>query len=239
MSLRQSTLATAILLALGLNAAAIGEAFAGDGCGRMQARTGTAYGPAALRPGMPYGTAEQKRAARLQNHSMGAYSARAMQPTVGPAMYWGSQPARMIKTSTVEDDAATADIVDIAVGAGSFTTLVAAVQAAGLVETLKGEGPFTVFAPTDEAFAKIPADDLDALLADQEALTAVLTYHVVPGKVMAADVVELETAETVQGGSVTIDTSDGVKVDGATVLKTDIEASNGVIHVIDTVLMPN
>ncbi|WP_339843969.1 fasciclin domain-containing protein [uncultured Halopseudomonas sp.] len=130
------------------------------------------------------------------------------------------------------------DIVDTAVEAGSFTTLVAAVQAAGLVDTLKGEGPFTVFAPTDEAFAKIPAADLDALLADKEKLTAVLTYHVVPGKVMAADVVGLTSAETVQGSELTINASNGVMVDSATVLKTDIEASNGVIHVIDSVLMP-
>ncbi|GGC95205.1 fasciclin domain-containing protein [Halopseudomonas salina] len=130
------------------------------------------------------------------------------------------------------------DIVDTAVEAGSFTTLVAAVQAAGLVDTLKGEGPFTVFAPTDEAFAKIPAADLDALLADKEKLTAVLTYHVVPGKVMAADVAGLTSAETVQGSELKIDTSNGVMVDSATVVKTDIKASNGVIHVIDSVLMP-
>jgi len=130
------------------------------------------------------------------------------------------------------------DIVDVAVDAGSFTTLVEAVKAAGLVETLKGEGPFTVFAPTDEAFAKIAKADLDALLADKEKLTAVLTYHVVPGKVLAADVVKLDSAKTVQGGTVTIDTSDGVKVDDAKVVKTDVMASNGVIHVIDTVILP-
>lgn len=130
------------------------------------------------------------------------------------------------------------DIVDTAVAAGGFTTLVAAVQAAELVDTLKSEGPFTVFAPTDEAFAKIPAADLDALLADKEKLTAVLTYHVVPGKVLAADVVGMTSAGTVQGSALTIDASDGVMVDSAKVIKTDIEASNGVIHVIDTVLMP-
>ncbi|WP_373184529.1 fasciclin domain-containing protein [Halopseudomonas sp.] len=130
------------------------------------------------------------------------------------------------------------DIVDTAVAAGSFTTLVAAVQAAGLVDTLKGEGPFTVFAPTDEAFGKIPAADLDALLADKEKLTQVLTYHVVPGKVMAADVVAMDSAETVQGSAIEIDASNGVMVDSANVVKTDIEASNGVIHVIDAVLMP-
>ena len=130
------------------------------------------------------------------------------------------------------------DVVDTAVAAGSFTTLVKAVQAAGLVETLKGPGPFTVFAPTDEAFAKIPASDLQALLKDKEKLTAVLTYHVVPGKVLAADVVKLKDAKTVQGSKVTIDTSNGVKVNEARVVKTDILASNGVIHVIDTVILP-
>ncbi|MGD9254973.1 MAG: fasciclin domain-containing protein [Chromatiales bacterium] len=134
--------------------------------------------------------------------------------------------------------AAKADIVDTAVQAGSFNTLVTAIKEAGLVETLKGEGPFTVFAPTDEAFAKIPKEQLDALLADKEALTAVLTYHVVPGKVMAADVVKLNSAETVQGQSISIDTTDGVKVDDAAVIKTDIVTSNGVIHVIDTVILP-
>lgn len=130
------------------------------------------------------------------------------------------------------------DLVEVAVAAGSFDTLVAAVKAAGLVETLEGEGPYTLFAPTDEAFAKIPKADLDALLADREKLAAVLTYHVVPGRVMAADVTKLRSAKTVQGESVTIDTSNGVKVDGASVIQTDIEASNGVIHVIDTVILP-
>lgn len=131
------------------------------------------------------------------------------------------------------------DIVDTAVAAGDFTTLVTAVQAAGLVDTLKGEGPFTVFAPTDEAFAAIPKADLEALLADKEKLTAVLTYHVVPGKVLAADVVGLDTAATVQGSTVDIEASDaGVTVDGANVVATDIETSNGVIHVIDRVIMP-
>ena len=134
---------------------------------------------------------------------------------------------------------ATKDIVDTAVDAGSFKTLATALQAAGLVDTLKGAGPFTVFAPTDAAFAKIPKADLDALLADKAALTKVLTYHVVPGKVMAADVVKLKQAKTVQGSSVQIKVTDGkVKVDNANVAKTDIAASNGVIHVIDTVIMP-
>ena len=130
------------------------------------------------------------------------------------------------------------DIVDTAVAAGSFNTLVKAVQAAGLVDTLKGEGPFTVFAPTDEAFAKLPEGTLEALLADKDKLTAILTYHVVPGKVMAADVVKLSSAKTVQGQTVAIDASNGVKVDGANVVKTDIVTSNGVIHVIDSVILP-
>ena len=144
-----------------------------------------------------------------------------------------------IATAPVAADAARKDIVEIAVEAGSFSTLVAALQAAGLVETLKGDGPFTVFAPTDEAFAKIPKAQLEALLQDQAALTNVLTYHVVPGRVMAADVAGLSSAETVQGQSITIDTSYGVKVDGARVVQTDIVASNGVIHVIDAVILPN
>ena len=130
-----------------------------------------------------------------------------------------------------------ADIVDTAVAAGSFKTLVTAVQAAGLVETLKGPGPFTVFAPTDEAFAKIPKATLDALLKDKAALTKVLTYHVVPGKVMAKDV-KAGPVKTVQGSSFTVSTTGGVKVDAANVVKTDIAADNGVIHVIDTVIMP-
>ncbi len=131
-----------------------------------------------------------------------------------------------------------ADIVDTAVAAGSFTTLVKAVQAAGLVDTLKSEGPFTVFAPTDEAFAKLPAGTLEGLLADTEKLKQVLLYHVVAGKVMASDVGGLSEAKTVQGGTLPIDTSYGVKIGGAKVVKTDIETSNGVIHVIDTVLVP-
>ncbi len=130
------------------------------------------------------------------------------------------------------------DIVDTAVAAGSFKTLAAALDAAGLVQTLKGAGPFTVFAPTDEAFAKIPKADLDALLKDKAKLTAVLTYHVVPGKVLAADVVKLTSAKTVQGGSVKIAASNGVTIDNAKVVTTDIAASNGVIHVIDTVILP-
>jgi len=129
------------------------------------------------------------------------------------------------------------DIVDTAVGAASFKTLATALGAAGLVETLKGKGPFTVFAPTDEAFAKIPKADLDALLKDKAKLTAVLTYHVVAGKVMAADV-KAGNVKTVQGSELTVSTSMGVMVNNAKVIKTDIVADNGVIHVIDTVIMP-
>lgn len=131
------------------------------------------------------------------------------------------------------------DIVTTAVEAGSFKTLAAALQAAGLVETLKGQGPFTVFAPTDAAFAKLPAGTVEALLKDKEKLTAILTYHVVPGKVEAKDVVKLSSAKTVNGKSVTVKVAgDKVMVDGATVTATDVQASNGVIHVIDTVILP-
>jgi uncharacterized surface protein with fasciclin (FAS1) repeats len=129
------------------------------------------------------------------------------------------------------------DIVDTAVAAGSFKTLATALQAAGLIDTLKGKGPFTVFAPTDEAFAKVPKDQLDALLKDKAKLTAVLTYHVVPGKVMAADV-KAGKVKTVQGSEITVGTMGGVTVDNAKVVKTDIVADNGVIHVIDSVIMP-
>jgi len=133
------------------------------------------------------------------------------------------------------------DIVDTAVKAGSFTTLVAAVQAAGLADTLKGDGPFTVFAPTDDAFAKLPEGTVEGLLKpeNKEKLQGILLYHVVPGKVMAADVVKLSSAKTVNGKDLAIMTSgETVKVNDATVVQTDIVTSNGVIHVIDTVLMP-
>lgn len=133
------------------------------------------------------------------------------------------------------------DIVDTAVSAGDFTTLVTALKAADLVDTLKGTGPFTVFAPTDEAFAKLPNGTLDNLLEPENKgqLSAILTYHVVPGKVMASDVVNLTSAKTVNGQSVSIKVEGGaVMVDSATVSQTDIECSNGVIHVIDTVLLP-
>jgi uncharacterized surface protein with fasciclin (FAS1) repeats len=136
---------------------------------------------------------------------------------------------------------ATKDVVDTAVAAGNFGTLAAALKAAGLVETLKGKGPFTVFAPTDAAFAKLPAGTVDNLLKPENKaqLTKILTYHVVAGSVKAADVVKLKSAKTLQGQSVMIAVKDGkVSVDGATVTATDIAASNGVIHVIDTVMMP-
>lgn len=132
-----------------------------------------------------------------------------------------------------------ADIVDTAVGAGQFNTLVAAVKAAGLVETLKSAGPFTVFAPTDEAFAKLPAGTVDNLLQNPEKLKQILLYHVVAGKVMAADVVKLTSAKTVQGSSATVKVMGGkVMIDNANVVKTDISTSNGVIHVIDSVILP-
>ncbi len=131
------------------------------------------------------------------------------------------------------------DIVDTAVAAGSFETLVTAVKAAGLVDALKGDGPFTVFAPTDEAFAKLPEGTLEALLKDKQKLTAILTYHVVPGSFKAADVVKSSSLATLQGQSVSITAGSGVKVDNANVIKTDIMAKNGVIHVIDSVILPN
>lgn len=131
------------------------------------------------------------------------------------------------------------NIVEVASSAGSFTTLIQAVQAAGLQETLEGPGPFTVFAPTDDAFAKLPAGTLEGLLADTAQLTKVLTYHVVSGKVMAADVQSLTSAPTVEGSDLAIDTSGGnVKVNDAAVTQADVEADNGVIHIIDTVLIP-
>lgn len=135
--------------------------------------------------------------------------------------------------------APTKDIVDLAAEAGSFTTLLTAVEAAGLKDTLKGAGPFTVFAPTDEAFAKVPKADLDKLLKDKKKLEAVLKYHVVSGAVKAADVSGMPTAATLAGSDITIDASSGVKLNGtATVVTADLAATNGVIHVIDTVLMP-
>jgi uncharacterized surface protein with fasciclin (FAS1) repeats len=131
-----------------------------------------------------------------------------------------------------------ADVVDTAVNAGSFSTLVSAIKAAGLVETLKGKGPFTVFAPTDAAFAKLPQGTVEGLLKDLPKLKKILTYHVVPGKVMAADVVKLKSAKTVEGSDVKIDASKGVKVNDSTVTTPDVAADNGVIHIVDTVLIP-
>ncbi|NBB84131.1 MAG: fasciclin domain-containing protein [Alphaproteobacteria bacterium] len=150
--------------------------------------------------------------------------------------------ALALPLATAALPAQAADIVDTAVAADDFETLVAAVQAAGLVETLKGEGPFTVFAPTDAAFAALPEGTVESLLEEEnrDQLTAILTYHVVPGAVTAADVVGLDTAETVQGDTIDI-TVDGdtVMVDGATVVQADIMTDNGVIHVIDQVIMPD
>ena len=131
-----------------------------------------------------------------------------------------------------------ANIVETAIAAGSFKTLVEAVKAANLVDTLSGPGPFTVFAPNDAAFAKLPAGTVEGLLKDIPKLKSILTYHVVPGKVMSSDVSKMQSAKTVQGQSVSIDTTDGVKIDSAKVVKADIEADNGVIHVIDSVIMP-
>ncbi len=130
------------------------------------------------------------------------------------------------------------DIVDTAIAAGNFTTLVAAVQAAGLEETLRGAGPFTVFAPTDEAFAALPAGTVEALLADPAKLASILTYHVVSGKVMSTDLTEGMMAPTVNGAEITITLDGGAKVNGANVTAADIAATNGVIHVIDAVILP-
>jgi uncharacterized surface protein with fasciclin (FAS1) repeats len=141
--------------------------------------------------------------------------------------------------SAFAEEKASKNIVETAVAAGSFKTLVKAIEAADLVKVLQGPGPFTVFAPTDEAFAAVPKETLDALLKDKKQLAGVLTYHVVPGKVLAADVVKLESAKTVQGQNVTVKVAkETVKVNNATVVMTDIICSNGVIHVIDAVLLP-
>jgi len=154
------------------------------------------------------------------------------------AMHHGMDDAK--KTEASADAMMKADIVDTAVAADDFNTLVTAVQAAGLVETLKGDGPFTVFAPTDAAFAALPDGALEGLLADKDQLAAVLTYHVVPGKVMAADIAGKSLAvATVQGGEVAIDaTGDTPTINGASIVTTDVVASNGVIHIIDAVILP-
>ena len=159
---------------------------------------------------------------------------------VGFALAAAPAAAQYSKKGT-NGDAKPKDIVHIAATAGSFETLVAAVKAAGLAETLSGDGPFTVFAPTDEAFAKLPAGTVESLLKpeNREKLQAILTYHVVPGRLMASDVVQREAAKTVQGSEVRFSVKDGTAmIDGARILKTDISASNGVIHVIDSVILP-
>lgn len=158
-----------------------------------------------------------------------------------PMAQFGLLTAMAVISTRSDADGHEQDIVEIAAGAGQFETLVAALGAAELVDTLKGSGPFTVFAPTDEAFAKLPAGTVESLLKpeNRDQLVAILTYHVVPGTVMAADVVKLSEAKTVNGADLTIKVVDGsVRIDQATVLKTDIVASNGVIHVIDTVMLP-
>lgn len=154
----------------------------------------------------------------------------------------GTNKATKIQKTGYTKTHAEMDIVDTAVSAGMFNTLVAAVKAAGLVDVLKSKGPFTVFAPTDEAFAKLPAGTIDELLKpeNKDKLAKILTYHVVAGKVMAADVVKMKRAKTVQGQEAKINSKNGkVMIDKANVIKTDVETSNGVIHVIDMVLMPN
>ena len=227
MTFRKTTLTVGVMLALGFSVGTAEQAAAGSGCGSMAGFHSHPYGHGMTLPG--------------RTHSGDAPGSVPMtRPTAAhPAMYWGTQQPKLVRIATAE--VATdgpGDIVDVALAAGSFDTLAAALEAADLVDTMKGEGPFTVFAPTDDAFGEIPQEQLDALLADKEKLTAVLTYHVVPGKVMAADVAGLDSATTVQGGNLSIDTADKVTVNGATVVTTDIEASNGVIHVIDAVLMP-
>ncbi len=159
----------------------------------------------------------------------------AVEPTEEPM----AEPTEAAAEEAADEAASDMNIVETAIAAGNFTTLVAAVEAAGLVDALSGEGPFTVFAPTDEAFAALPAGTVEALLADPEGdLTQILLYHVVPGKVMAADVTDGLEAETLQGGTVTLTVGDGVMINDANVIATDIEASNGVIHVIDAVILP-
>lgn len=155
--------------------------------------------------------------------------------------FLGATAAALLSTTSAFAESHAMDIVDTAVSAGSFNTLVAAVQAAGLEDTLRGDGPFTVFAPTDEAFAALPEGTVETLLMEEnlDTLTAILTYHVVPGAVMSGDLSDGMMATTVQGGEIEIGTMDGVTVDGANVITADIVASNGVIHVIDAVIMPD
>jgi uncharacterized surface protein with fasciclin (FAS1) repeats len=175
----------------------------------------------------------------MKKHSILTLAALAAAVTLTPSLMAGDCAAS--KSASASTCKAGKDLVAVASGAENFTTLVAAVKAAGLVETLQGEGPFTVFAPTDEAFAKLPAGTVEDLLKpdNKDKLAAILKYHVVPGKVMAADVKTME-AKTAQGQSVKIKVSDaGVTVDNAKVIKTDVLAANGVIHVIDSVMLPN
>jgi len=158
------------------------------------------------------------------------------------AKFLGAAAALLLIATPARAQMASDNIVQVASKAGSFGTLLAAAEAAGLVGALEGEGPLTVFAPTDEAFAALPAGTVESLLRpeNRDKLTAILTYHVVPGKVMASDVVKLSSAKTVQGSSVSIEVEDGaVYVDGARVVKADVPASNGVIHVIDKVILPS
>ena len=173
-----------------------------------------------------------------------AFALTAAMTATASANSCGSKEAHTHDSKEVQQASAVSktdamNIVETAISAETFTTLVAAVKAAGLVDALSGEGPFTVFAPTDEAFAKLPEGTVESLLNDKEKLTAILTYHVVPGKVMAADVVKLDKAETLQGQNVMIKVKDdNVMIDNATVIKADIMASNGIIHVIDEVILP-
>lgn len=159
--------------------------------------------------------------------------------TLGCGGSSSQQPTTSTTTSDHGAPAASADLVDTAIAAGDFTTLVNALQEAGLVDTLKGPGPFTVFAPTDAAFARLPAGTVEGLLADKDKLKAVLTYHVVAGAVSSADAAGLTTAKSVQGADLNVTSAGGsVKINDATVIKADIKATNGVVHVIDSVLLP-
>lgn len=180
-------------------------------------------------------------AAALLLTACGSSSSEESTPAPATSSAAAEAPAEespMAEESEMAEEAAAGDIVDVAVANG-FTTLAAAVEAAGLVETLKGEGPFTVFAPTDEAFAALPAGVLDALLLpeNKDTLAKILTYHVVSGAVKAADVTDGDVP-TVEGQTITLSTADGVTVNGATVIAADVMASNGVVHVIDAVLLP-
>ena len=190
-------------------------------------------------PAVPISSAQGMKFAPANKHA----NAEIWSPVVPMSSAQGMKFASADKHANAETwspaHVTRADIVDTAVSAGQFGTLAKALTEAGLIDTLKGPGPFTVFAPTDAAFAKIPAEQLQALLADKAALTKVLTYHVVPGKVMAKDV-STGSVKTVEGQSLMLDVSSaGVKVNDANVIKTDIVASNGVIHVIDSVVLPN